>query len=518
MNFINKKSTIGYIHYCIWILLLFSCAIECICYPQKENLLGCLCFVYGYFLVSKFVATLDNIRSFPLATMGVSFYGFCYFFLPLPITLLENKPLTFQFQVPELTFYNQFLSITVVVVAYKIATSLLYRRNNLLNRFWRIIGYFYSPSEKMIWILAFLGLFAMIFNMLTFRERVENLSESGNSMNIIFNVLSSLSICPLCLYFKSMYGDKKPPITKKYVKYFILIIMALGIASTRRALIFNALTSIGLLYIYRLLYLNKKVFTAKITILFVLGGYLVTGPLADLATAMILNRQLQYRASSGQVLSSIWNLYEDKEMLHNAYQAYLAISDNGGDNSYSWSEYYVDNIFLDRFCNIRVLDATLYNAEVAGISNRRGQEYYKEFWINELPSFVTSSFGLKKTIHGTIVDEMVISNFGEKKYGRGYKVGGETGIGLYIFGYWYYIVAFLTYIVFFYVLSSFTIARYPFLLMPLPVMTNFIKYCFCFLNANGIFTIMEFFTRTNLNSIIIYAVVMFSLRIVIGKK
>jgi len=432
--------------------------------------------------------------------------------------LIEGKPLTFQFQVPDLTFYNHFLSITVIVFAYKFATSLLFKHNNYLVRFWKKIGFFYTPSEKIIWILAFLGLFAMIFNMLTFRERVENISESGNSMNILFNVLSSFSICPLCLYFKTMYGDNKPPKTRKYVKYFLLFIMAIGVATTRRALIFNGLTSIGLLYIFSILYSNKKAFTTKTVILFIVGGYLVTGPLADLATAMILNRQLQYKASSEQVLNGIWDLYEDKEKLHTAYQAYLALSDNGGDNSYSWSEYYVDNIFLDRFCNIRVLDATLYNAQAAGFANHRGQEYYKEFWINELPSFITNSLGLKKTIHGTIVDEMVIFNFWEKKYGRGYKVGGETGIGLYIFGYWYYLVAFFTYIVFFYVLSSFTITRCSFLLVPLPVMTAFVKYCFCFLNANGIFTIMEFFTRTNLNSILIYVVIMFFLRKVIDKR
>lgn len=73
------------------------------------------------------------------------------------------------------------------------------------------------------------------------------------------------------------------------------------------------------------------------------------------------------------------NLYEDKEQLHYAFQAYNAATDNGGNNALGWSEYYVDNIFLDRFCNLRVFDATLYNAQCQGFNNPKGHQYYEDF-------------------------------------------------------------------------------------------------------------------------------------------
>jgi len=74
MLLVDKKTTIEYIHHCIWVILLVCCALEFVCYPQKENVIGCASFVYGYFLVAKFVVTLNNIHRFPLATMAIFFY------------------------------------------------------------------------------------------------------------------------------------------------------------------------------------------------------------------------------------------------------------------------------------------------------------------------------------------------------------------------------------------------------------------------------------------------------------
>ena len=151
------------------------------------------------------------------------------------------------------------------------------------------------------------------------------------------------------------------------------------------------------------------------------------------------------------------DLYQDKEKRHYLYNAFLLRTDNGGDNLSGWSEYYVDNIFLDRFCNLRTIDGTLYNAQKAGFGCNEGQRYFENFWIKEIPSFVANALGKKKDFQGTATDHMVVSNFGEGVYYyTGYKVGGETGIGLWMFGYSYYFIAFLIYIFVFYFLAAFS--------------------------------------------------------------
>lgn len=248
--------------------------------------------------------------------------------------------------------------------------------------------------------------------------------------------------------------------------------------------------------------------------------YLAFGPIADLAAAMILNRQSVYSSSAGNTLESVWQLYNDKERLRTTYDFFMASLDNGGDNSNGWSEYYVNNIFLDRFCNLRTIDGTLYNAQKAGFGCYEGSKYYESYWITQLPSFMANMLDLKKDFQGTAVDHMVVSNFAGNRYSLfGFKVGGETGIGLWMFGYLYYFLAFFTYIVVFYFLCSFVNIKGATLIIPLPILVTFRLFWMYFINANGIFTSMDCsFSRNNLNTILIYCVVIFFLKKIAVKK
>lgn len=193
--------------------------------------------------------------------------------------------------------------------------------------------------------------------------------------------------------------------------------------------------------------------------------------------AMILNRQSVYSSSASKTLEDVWKLYNDKEKLRTTYEYFMTTLDNGGDNEYGWSEYYVNNIFLDRFCNLRTIDGTLYNAQKAGFGCFEGSKYYESFWINELPSFITNALGLKKDFQGTATDHMVVNNFSGNRYTLfGFKVGGDTGIGLWMFGYSYYWIAFLTYIIVFYFLCTFVNYQGSLLLIPLPILVSFRLY------------------------------------------
>lgn len=513
----TNKSVTDTIKSWIWSILLISCFAEILFFPQIENLLGCFVLIYGQILVSKFVATSDNFKKYPLATLPVVFYGFFYYFLALPITLIEGKPLTFNFEVPYLTWGNHFISITVIVIAYKISIK-LYRQKNMLTYIWKRIGYFSVPSETIIWALGFLGLIAFIYNMTIFRFKGD-VQSTGNSISIIIDCLQAFAICPICLYFKQLYGDtSSSSATKKFVKFYIVLFAIIGVATTRRGPIFSAFLSIAIAYIYLIIINNKKILTKRNIFLILLGLYLVTGPIADLAAAMIINRQLQGQTSVEKTFNSVWKTYNDKELLHNSYQAVSAFEDNGGDNSAGWSEYYIDNIFLDRFCNLRVIDATLYNAKKAGFNNKRGHEYFKEYWINQLPSPIADALDLKKTVHYTVTDEMLNQNFKNRYSNFGNKVGGETGIGLYLLGYNYYLLAFIIYLTFFYVMNTFCIYKDNSIIFPLPVVMAFMSYCTVFNNANGIFTVMDAFTRPKLNSILIYCIIIFVLSLFLGKR
>lgn len=496
-------------------ILLVGCFLEMVFFTSMENFLGCVSSIYGWYIISTCCIRRGYLEKYPLPTLVMFGLGVCYSVLPILVTLVEGKPVSFNFQVPYLTYYNQIISMTVITVAFRLAIR-LYKPGCLLNRLWNKIGYMAVPSEKQIWILGILGFFSLLSILSEMGEEHEY-QASGNFLGIVINVLSSLSIAPICLYFKQLYGDPSPAKTKRFVKYYIVVLMVLGFATTRRALIFNSILSIACIYLFLIIYNNRRIFTAKNTILAIVVAYLLTGPVAEIAMAMILNRH--FGGTASQTAEAVWKLYNDKESLHKAYQLYMANTDNGGDNSQGWSEYYVDNIFLDRFCNLRTIDATMYNAQKMGFGCRAGSDYYENFWINELPSPITNMFGLKKDFVGTAVDHMVTSNFSDERYSLfGFKVGGETGIGLWMFGYWYYPIALITYIIMFYFLCSFVNVGST-LLIPLPILISFRLYWMFFLNANGIFSSMgHVFTRANLNALFIYCLLIFFLRIFTSKK
>lgn len=509
MQLKNKKEDVLY-SIKLWIgrILVIACICEMVFFYSLENIYGCITLLYGWFLISGLCIKRRYLEQYLLPTLVMFGLGFCYSFLPIVITLLEAKPLTFNFQVPYLTFTNQIISSTVIVLAYRWAIH-VYKPRNLLNTIWNKIGYMAVPNERGIWVLGTIGLFALLYIMAGQGQEKEY-QASGNAIGIVIQTLSGFSIAPICLYFKNLYGDNTLASSKRFVKYYIIILMLLGIASTRRMLIFNSIVTIACIYIFLLIYNNRKLFTFKKTILICIISYLVVGPLTDLAAAMILNRQLVHSASAGDTFNKVWNLYQDKETLHKAYNLFMSSSDNSGDNRLGWSEYYVDNIFLDRFCNLRTIDATLYNAQRCGFGCNEGKEYYENFWINELPSFITNSLDVEKHFYGTATDHMVESNFGKRYSEYGFKVGGETGIGLWMFGYWYYVIALLTYFVMFYFLCSFINTRNGILQISIPILVSFRLYWMFFLNANGIFSSMGYvFTRANLNKIIIYCALAF---------
>lgn len=497
-------------------ILLVGCFLEIVFFTSMENFLGCVSSIYGWYLISVCCIRREYLKKYPLPTLVMFGLGVCYSVLPILVTLVEGKPVSFNFQVPYLTYYNQIISMTVITVAFRLAIR-LYKPNCILNRLWNKIGYMTVPSEKQIWILGLLGLISLLSIMSEMGEEHEY-QASGNFWRIVIKVLSGFSLAPICLYFKYLYGDHTPAKTKRFVKYYIVVLMILGFATTRRMLIFNSIVTVACIYLFLIIYNNRRIFTAKNTILVIVIAFLVTGPVAEIAMAMILNRH--FGGTASQTAEAVWKLYNDKKTLHKAYQMKMAMTDNGGDNSQSWSEYYVDNIFLDRFCNLRTIDGTLYNAQKAGFGCNEGRKYYESYWINEIPSFITNSLGLEKDVRGTATDQMVNKNFADNKYSLfGCKVGGETGIGLWMFGYSYYIIALMTYIVIFYFLCSFVNISRVGILFPLPVLISFRLYWMFFLNANGIFTSMNAtFARNNLNAIFIYCVILFVLKMLFPKQ
>lgn len=485
--------------------LIIAFVIESIMHPALENLYGCFVILYAWFILNKFVLRLRNFEMAFLPTCALIGYVVCYFALPLFVTLLEGKPLTFNFAVPYLTFTNQFLNVTVIFFAYFCVLK-CYKKNNAIALFWKKIGYFSIPKERTIWILGFWGTFCLFLNIGRQADDVE-LQANTSLLDQIVNLTQSFSVFPLSLFFPKFLGCNTKFKTQRYVIPYILILSLIGIATTRRALVFNSLATIGILFFLKTIIDNRKIVSLKMIIVGFFAFFIISGPFTDLATAMILNRK--NLTSGSNTFEEVIRLYNNKEELHSLYNMFLLEKDNQGNNGLGWSEYYVDNIFLDRFCNIRVQDATLYYTEKIGYANNIMKKYFHENFINHLPGFIVDILGEKKTVITTPIDHMVGSRWDGAGIGS-WRVGGDTGIGLATMGYMYYPFAFLVYFFLFYFLSTcvWNINRYMYII-PLPILATMMWYFNYFDNAIGIYRSINYLLASGWRSIIFYCIYIF---------
>lgn len=505
-----------------WIIisLLVFTGLEMLFYPQPENAYGCGVMIVGWLILYIFVLKIPNRTRcfFPyLAMLGL---GLTFFWLPLIITFIEGKPLTFRFSNPYLTFNNQLLNLIMLTVAFRMCYK-VYREGNWLQTLWKRMGYFTPPSDFQIWMMGIIGLFSyvsLMFIMGTDEAEQENLGFMGHLMY----VLRGFASFPFLLLFKHVFGGTKGgALAKVPLVIYFLAFVGLGLATGKRATIFVPIVALVLCYLLPTITENKRLFSSRNTILILLGIYLVTGPIADMAAAMAVGRDNSETTGAQKTFDKIMNIYNDKELLHDLYQIYMSNKDNGGDNSYGWSEYYVDNILLDRFCNLRVCDVTLYYAEKLGYNNPKMHEYTENQILFQLPTPVMQEFGFKIdkfSNNYTPGDLLSTLGLGYKYQYHGYRVAGDTGIGLFLWGYWYYIFALPIYFAFFFFLSSRTMClSNGKLIIPMAEIVGLMYIFLSFNNGIGIIGIMGTLLRTGWQKIVVFCIVYYVIRKIFHK-
>ena len=497
-----------------WIfrLLLITSIIEAVSFPQLENIYGCFTFIIVWILVKQYVFVDEKLKHCFLPTVIMFGLAFCFFFMPLIITLIEGKPLTFRFQVPYSTFSFQLLNFVMLFSAYMLCIR-TYNENNLLKRIWESLGYFEPPTNKQLWCMGIIGLLSTIIMLGiqgTEDAEVENLGMTGH----LLYFLRSYSSIPVLMMFPVMYGGKEK-YNKTRIMLYVLFVALLGVATTRRSMMFGVFAIIVTVYLIKnFLYRDTIKISRKMAIGVVLGGYLITGPMADMAMAMILNRYKVEGETASNTFADIIDLYNDKERLHNTYLLMISDRDNYGDNNLGWSEYYVDNIFLDRFCNIRVCDATIFYAQKLGYDNSDMHKYFSNQVLFLLPTPILKFFGInvnKFELQYTPGDLMSTNALGLRTQYFGYRVAGDVGIGLYLWGMSYFFIAFFLYYALFYFMSS-LVKHSPGLVIPMPILGVLWSYFIYLNNSIGIIKIISYLLRSGWQLVGIYCLFFFLIR------
>lgn len=157
--------------------------------------------------------------------------------------------------------------------------------------------------------------------------------------------------------------------------------------------------------------------------------------------------------SFSELLDKSIEVFQDKESL-NAYRRMMADQEQASVGA-EWQENYVSSPFLDRLCNYRVADATIYHAQRVGYANISMLEYFGDKITTMFPGPI-SSFLFPEIDKSDLSYSSMDKLYFLSTRGRlgGFKVGGDVGLGLATFGYFYFLLCFIVYFLMFYILDG----------------------------------------------------------------
>lgn len=264
MNNSLIKDNVSNISKWILVLLCVLSLFEMVFYPEIENIYGCGTFIIGWLFLHFFVMKYRNAQKCFLPFISLFGLGICFYFMPLLMTLMEGKPLTFRFQNPYLTFNYQLLNLVMLILAFRLCLR-IYRPNNVLSKLWNKIGYFTPPSDKQIWVMGFIGIFSQVF-LLTIMGTEDAEAENLGFLGHLLGVTKVFACFPILLLFKKLYSNNTFTKTEKRpIIIYLIVLAALGLATGKRTMIFSSFVTIAMCYIVPLFSENKSFFLENLS-------------------------------------------------------------------------------------------------------------------------------------------------------------------------------------------------------------------------------------------------------------
>ena len=464
------------LQFCLNYFLYVCICLQCILHPTLENIYACTSIGLGWCLINKKIATEINFIQYPLVTLILYSFALFYFYTAVPVTLFEGKPVTFNLERPFLTFTLQFVYLLLLIAAFD-----FFVKTNFFIVFQKIfngIGLYYKLSTKEIWILAIVGLLSFLFS--NGQTTIE--AENRSSIDRLLEGFVFLTYLPF-VFISVPYGWNQIDSEKKWKIFafcYFIVLFIFAVMTNRRHAIFGYLIAPILLWIIKVVR-NGTLKTAKISFLKSIGLllviFLVFGPLTDFCLAMSVLRAKTSEIGGMQLLLETYETYKDKSLLEQQYRFFSG--DQIDFNSIGYTEYYVDNILLNRFCNMKPIDNSVkYMTKVDWfVGDSYMKEKLKDNIIYLVPTpiikFFDANYNKFKDARRGFHDYLI--NRATNTEGGGYRVGGDIGIGFATMG-----ILFIPFVVIFY---AFVFS----------VVQSFCEYKTSFLSAFAISQVFEIF-------------------------
>ena len=173
---------------------------------------------------------------------------------------------------------------------------------------------------------------------------------------------------------------------------------------------------------------------------------------------MLYNRQYRKETNRQEIFIKTFETLRDKEKM-NELRVLKDKKESDAirtETSKDWSETYVSNFALNRYCNLKVADNTLYHAKKVGYPNKY---MFDDFWTEIaalLPTPVLNYLGIEydKNIRYSRGDKLKALSSNRHPFAS-YLVTSHLADGLVTFGFWYFPIEFLLFFMRFLFLDTF---------------------------------------------------------------
>lgn len=437
----------------LWGFILICSLVEIILFPSIENGLLCLLSI----IVTLQFCSVVNKRVF--ITHNFSFWAyftlFAYRYLPIFGTLLDNNPVSIGFHSAWNVFISETITFSVATLAFY-TTCHLYHPNTRLSIYFNRWGFFKQFDARSYWIMGILGLIVSIG--IKFIHNVE--------VTKLLGTINIFKFAPLCLFFPSLVGFKYSK-KSNIIKYILLLSIITLTSGSRQVLLYPICTFI-LLFLLNAIKSNQSILgnislSKKLVLIFLI----ITVPIVfeRLSLAMIASRTVVFdeKSSAIDIVSATIDNFNNPQKLENIVQA---MELNNSNNSHSdinyWDERYISSSFLNRYCNLRLTDQTLYRLQQVGLNNPiMLDNFIRGNTILLFPTPVLNFFNINidKTKYQHSPGDLLLSLSTGSPIFPANVVTSHVADGLATFGYFYFPIQFAIWVLMFSLIDSFIFVK-----------------------------------------------------------
>lgn len=442
-SFIASYRTIG-----TWIVSI-SVFVELLFFPSTENLFGATVMLIGWGLLITTTITQDCFERYPVSFLMFLGLTTTHFLLPLPLTLLDGKPITFNLYNPIATFSHHFLFVASLVVSHRIYRYV--SKRNVIREFLSSTKFYIQPSKSLIWATSITGLLANFYNFFVLGVWSQDSGERGVSFYIAASLAQYLWM-PILLLFPRLFssgGQSNPNKRDVFaVGTYVTLVLGIAISSNWRTILFGGAFFVVALFALSLLLGHislNRFFTFRRLVPIGLAAFLIAGPILDISKAMVTVRHERYEASAKDLFYRTIETYLDQ----NSGRQSLGAGESNDSRqflSYKWDETYLSNSVLNRLVNFKIPDNCLRYAEDIGFSSPQMHDEFAHQLVALVPGVFLNQLGIasQDKIHWasySLGDYLYATASGDGDALGSFVLSAFPGIGMSIFGYWYLLLA-----------------------------------------------------------------------------